>query len=60
MVTALDAGPGAAEIWRWLAVAFARRIVRLAEQDEWLRREPTGRLRLTPTGRRMAERAIAA
>ena len=40
--------------------AFARRIVRLAEQDEWLHREAGGRLRLTPTGRRMAERAMAA
>ena len=40
--------------------AFARRIVRLAEQDEWLHREAGGRLRLTPTGRRMAERALAA
>ena len=44
---------------RWTP-AFARRIVRLAEGDDWLRREGAGRLRLTPTGRRMAERALAA
>jgi manganese/zinc/iron transport system permease protein len=44
---------------RWTP-AFARRIVRLAQQDDWVRREPEGRLRLTPEGRRMAERALAA
>jgi manganese/zinc/iron transport system permease protein len=44
---------------RWTP-AFARRIVRLAQQDDWVRREAEGRLRLTPEGRRMAERALAA
>ena len=44
---------------RWTP-AFARRIVRLAESDDWVQREGAGRLRLTPTGRRMAERALAA
>ena len=44
---------------RWTP-AFARRIVRLAQQDDWVRREAEGRLRLTAEGRRMAERALAA
>jgi manganese/zinc/iron transport system permease protein len=44
---------------RWTP-AFARRIVRLAQQDDWVRREAEGRLRLTPVGRQMAERALAA
>jgi manganese/zinc/iron transport system permease protein len=44
---------------RWTP-AFARRIVRLAQQDDWVRREDGDRLRLTPTGREMARRALAA
>ena len=44
---------------RW-SPAFARRIVRRAEQEAWIERERTGRLRLTAAGRAVAARALAA
>lgn len=44
---------------RW-APDFARRIVRLAERSDLVRRVPGGRLHLTPHGRETAARALAA
>lgn len=40
------------------APAFARRVVRLSERDELIRRETGGLLRLTPAGRVAAEQAL--